>query len=285
MKLGEVSKYIVLRETDLGFMLKSTDVNDENEYFLHRNETNFKILHVDDRVNAFLYLDKQKRPSLTLYEPLATINKGSLCEAVSMTEAGTFFNIGISKDILLSSDDYRGNNGPRKGDKLPVKLRLRGNSIFIKLLNKEEILALSDGFRYANNEKTFGYVYRITKDGINLVDEHYNVIFIHKNNLRNEHRLGEKVEFSIIGSKEMDGYFDYYGTCIQNKEHMLEDDCQVILDYLDNHAYVMNYTEDSDPLVIEKVFHMSKSAFKRAIGHLYKEEKIILFKNKIALKR
>ena len=37
----------------------------------------------------------------------------------------------------------------------------------------------------------------------------------------------------------------------------------------------MNYTEDSDPLVIEKVFHMSKSAFKRAIGHLYKEEKII----------
>ena len=42
-----------------------------------------------------------------------------------------------------------------------------------------------------------------------------------------------------------------------------------------------NYTEDSDPLVIEKVFHMSKSAFKRAIGHLYKEEKIILLKNKI----
>ena len=285
MRLAEVSKYIVLRETDLGFMLKSTDVNDENEYFLHRNETNFKSLHVDDRVDAFLYLDKQKRPSLTLYEPFVTVNKGGLCEAVSITSAGTFFNIGISKDILMSCDDYRGNNGPRKGDKLPVKLRLRGMSIFIKLLNKEEILSLNDGFRYANNEKTYGYVYRITRDGINLVDEHYNVFFIHRNNLRNEHRLGEKVEFSICGSKEMDGYFDYYGTCIQNKEHMIEDDCKVILDYLLNHAYVMNYNEDTDPLVIEKVFHMSKNAFKRAIGHLYKEEKIILLNNKIALKR
>ena len=288
MKLAEISKYEVIRETDLGYMLKSINEEESEDfdgYFLHRNETNFKILHPGDIVSAFLYLDKQKRIAATLYEPKITLTKGALCEIVSLTSAGAFFNIGISKDILMSSDDFSYGAEPKVGDKLPVKLRLRGTSIFIKLLNKDEMLALNDGYRYAVGEKTSAYVYRITKDGINLVDEHFNIFFIHRNNLRNSHRLGEKVDFSIIGIKENDQYFDYYGTTIKTKENMIEDDCNTILDYLNSHHGVMTYTEDSDALVIDKVFHMSKAAFKRAIGHLYKEEKILLFNNKIVLKR
>ena len=288
MKLAEISKYEVIRETDLGYMLKglNEEVSDDFDgYFLHRNETNFKILHPGDIVEAFLYLDKQKRVAATLYQPKATLTKGALCEVVSVTSAGAFFNIGISKDILMSSDDFSYGCEPKVGDKLPVKLRLRGNSIFIKLLNKEEMLALNDGYRYGTGEKANAYVYRITKDGINLVDEHFNIIFIHRNNLRNSHRLGENVEFNIIGSKENGDYLDYYGTTIKTKENMIEDDCETILTYLNSHHGVMSYTEDSDSLVIDKVFHMSKAAFKRAIGHLYKEEKILLFNNKIVLKR
>ncbi len=288
MKLAEISKYQVLRETDLGYMLKDVNEKEDDDfdaYFLHRNETNFRILHPGDIVDAFLYLDKQKRPALTLYEPLATLQKGALCEIVSITSAGAFFNIGISKDILMSFDDFSYGEEPKVGDKLPVKLRLRGSSIFIKLLNKEEMLKYNDGYRYNKGDNAEAYVYRITKDGINLVDEHYNIFFIHRNNLRNKHRLGEKITFSIIDLKENDNYIDYYGNTIKTKENMIEDDCKIILDYLNNHHGVMSYTEESDPLVIDKVFHMSKAAFKRAIGHLYKQELISLFNNKIVLKR
>ena len=47
----------------------------------------------------------------------------------------------------------------------------------------------------------------------------------------------------------------------------------------------MAYTEETDPLIIDRVFHMSKLAFKRALGKLYKEELIIIEKNRVILKR
>ena len=208
-----------------------------------------------------------------------------MCKEVSTTSAGAFFNIGISKDILMSSDEYSYTTAPKAGDMLPVKLRLKASGLYIKLLNKEEMLSKNDGYRYAEGETTAAYVYRITNDGINLVDEHYNIFFIHKNNLRGAHHLGENLSFKIIGVKENNGYFDYYGSTIKQKEEMLEEDCEVILNYLKEHHGVMTYTEDSDPLVIDRVFHMSKIAYKRALGHLYKEEKILLLNNKIVLKR
>ena len=156
MKLGLISKYEVVRETDLGYILKDIEEND-SEYFLHRNESNYQKLKPGDLVDAFLYVDKQKRVAATLYKPLITLNQGGLCTCVSVTSSGAYFNIGISKDILLSSDDYSSLERVMVGDKLPCKLRLRGNnSIYIKLLNKEQILELNDGYKYVylSGEKT-----------------------------------------------------------------------------------------------------------------------------------
>ncbi len=284
-RLGMISKYVVLRETDLGYMLANVDERKEDpeseEYFLHRNESNYQILQVNEMVNAFLYADKQKRLALSLYLPKCTCVKGALCTCVSTTTQGAYFNIGISKDMLLSSDDYLIDERPLVNDMLPIKLRLKGNKLYAQLLNKYEMLEMNDGFKYEVGEKTSAYVYRISKDGINLVDEHFNLFFIHKNNLRSSHHLGEKVEFSIFGVNEK----DYYGTTILNKECMIGSDSEVILNYLKDHHGVMDYTEDTDPLIIDKVFHMSKAAFKRAIGHLYKDEKIVILEKRIILKR
>ncbi|MCK5731577.1 MAG: DNA-binding protein, partial [Tenericutes bacterium] len=41
---------------------------------------------------------------------------------------------------------------------------------------------------------------------------------------------------------------------------------------------IMKYTDKSDAEEISKVFHMSKSAFKRALGFLYKAGQIELSK-------
>ena len=110
MKLGEIGKYKVLRETDLGYMLvalEDSENEDAEEIFLHRNETNFKKLYPGDVVSAFLYLDKQKRVAATLYEPLITINQGALCKVVNKTTAGAFFDIGISFLVLVLTGIHR----------------------------------------------------------------------------------------------------------------------------------------------------------------------------------
>jgi predicted RNA-binding protein (virulence factor B family) len=65
----------------------------------------------------------------------------------------------------------------------------------------------------------------------------------------------------------------YSGTLLPFKEVKRLEDADIILAYLKKHKS-MPLDANSEPENIEKVFHMSKKAFKRAIGHLYKQRKI-----------
>jgi len=92
-------------------------------------------------------------------------------------------------------------------------------------------------------------------------------IFIHNNNTRQPHRLGQAVEARILKLTETN---EYVGTLIEQKEIMLHEDGLRILAYMDQHNKEMPYTDQTNPEIIQEVFRMSKSAFKRALGALYK---------------
>ncbi|MFA6627837.1 MAG: S1-like domain-containing RNA-binding protein [Bacilli bacterium] len=275
MKLGQVSQYQVERETDIGYLI----TDESGEYFLHHNECAGHVLRDGEEVNAFLYMDKMKRVAATLHRPAVTIDQGGLCEVVGVMSAGVFINIGISRDILLSSDDLPEGKWPIVGDKVCGRLYIRGKNIFFHLMNKQEMLELRTGVELAVDQKAEGWVYRLTDSGINLVDANYNIIFIYYKNLRKDYRLGELAAFRVTFKNED----DYTATTVEQKERMMSDDADVILEYLTSHFGVMSYTSDTDSEILYNVFKMSKSAFKRALGHLYKEKKVILQNNKTIL--
>ncbi len=64
---------------------------------------------------------------------------------------------------------------------------------------------------------------------------------------------------------------------------MLSKDAITIKNYLESHGGKMSITDKSTPEEINEVFKMSKAAFKRGIGSLYKEKKIILSKDSTTL--
>lgn len=53
-------------------------------------------------------------------------------------------------------------------------------------------------------------------------------------------------------------------------------DSQKLLDLLDSYGGVLPFTEKATPEVIKRETGLSKNAFKRAVGHLYREHKISL---------
>ena len=69
--LGRIKKFKVTRTTKLGYML----TDGEKEYFLHRNESNYRDLQEGDGVEAFIYADKKGRLAATLYLPTATVER------------------------------------------------------------------------------------------------------------------------------------------------------------------------------------------------------------------
>lgn len=278
-KLGQILKFTVLRETQIGYMLT---LNGEDEYFLHKNESNFQHLTPGDIVNGFLYSDKKARTAVTLVTPNVTINKSGFATVIETNTAlGAFVDIGISKDILLSKDDLPVDYSewPQKGDTLLCILKVKADRLIAKMLNKYEILDLSLHFDLPINEKVLGYVYRISEDGINIVTKTFNIIFVYKNNMRKKYRLGEEVNVKIT-KKNVD---DYSGTLLESKGEVIREDADKILEYLDKNDGIMSITEKSDPTVIKKVFGISKLAFKNAVGHLLKNNLIEIHDDKIIL--
>ncbi|MGD9604578.1 MAG: S1-like domain-containing RNA-binding protein [Bacilli bacterium] len=277
--LGTIQKYRVLRETNLGYVL-TLDGNDE--YFLHRNETNYQKLTIDEQVDAFLYADKKGRLALTLFKPTATINKIGFARVQDVnSQLGVFLNIGTSKDILLSRDDLPISleEWPQCGDYIIGKLKVKADRLILKMATKDEILNQRKENDLPINEKVKAFVYRMTPEGVNLVTENLNIVFVFHTNMRKKYRLGEEVSVKILVKNET----DFFGTLIDQKEVMIKNDRDILLSYLKSHQGVMAITEKSDSEAIKKVFNMSKKAFKAAVGNLYKDRLVEIHDDKIIL--
>ena len=63
----------------------------------------------------------------------------------------------------------------------------------------------------------------------------------------------------------------------------MDDDAVMILDYVEKNGGSIPFTDKSDPEKIKETFGISKNAFKRAVGRLFKEHKIQIKENGIEL--
>lgn len=274
--LGAMNRLAVLRKTDIGYMLKSN----EEEVFLHNNESMHKPLKEGDFVDAFLYVDQKGRTAATLHQPIITIKKADWVEVSSiLPNLGVFVDIGISKDALVSKDflPYDVNLWPQVGDQLYCILKIKGKMV-AKPLNKFDI-TLSPSEPLNALDEVEAFVMKIGQAGVNLMTEVGHPIFVHKTLMRNTPRLGEAILVSI--QKVLDNG-EYNGTLIKAKEDMIGSDSERILAYLIENKGAMPYNNDTDPEAILAQFNMSKKAFKRALGHLYKARKIT-FSNDMTL--
>ncbi len=268
IEVGRYSKFKVLRKSDLGYMLGL----DEQEILLHFRQAT-KELEVDDIVEAFVYYDSEMRIAATLDSPFVTLDESNFLEVVEIKKGfGVFVNNNLPKDMLLSkdylSDDSK--QWPQIGDKVLVRLKLKQNRLNAKLLNKAEILEkFPTMMDYAVKEVVNATIIRATPKAYNALTDDNTYIFIPIKQTRETYRLGQRVEATII-SRHDD---EYVATLNPFKEELIDTDVKSILDYLkDNDRLPLTAKSQSEE--IAKYFTMSRKAFKRALGNLYKEKRV-----------
>lgn len=93
--------------------------------------------------------------------------------------------------------------------------------------------------------------------------------FIHRTERKEEPRLGSTVTGRVIAVKE-DGTVNV--SLLPRKQDALSVDAEEILTYMRTRNGAMPYGDKSDPEDIRERFQMSKAAFKRALGHLMKND-------------
>ena len=270
--VGEMNTLEVIRETEISYILSDGD----NTAFLHKKQAT-KELTTGDNVDVFLYFDNQKRLTATMNKPIIDTDTPAFCEVVGVNHRlGVFLDIGIAKDLLLSRDDlsFKKKEWPKEGDRIFVKLKISKNQLTAKIVPRFEIRDyLSPKTELIEGESYKAYCVFIAEEGLVFCTEEGHYIFVYFKHIRKDYRLGEVADVRIIMSK-MDK--KYNGTLVEQKELMLSQDAETIKSYLEAHDGEMPFTDKSSPEDIKEQFHMSKAAFKRALGTLYKEKLVEL---------
>lgn len=273
MELGKINTLRVLRETDISYLL--TDGLDE--VFLHKKEA-LRPYEDFEEIDVYVYKDNEGRLTGSTKTPKLMLGGFASLEVVgSHPKLGVFLNYGLVKDLLLSLDDLPEDEEcwPQIGDHLFVTMKISKERLFAQIPSRNEM-----GNRFEAIEKPLDIgsinvtITHFLDNGVVGFSQDGLEVFIHRNNFRRKLRMGEQVDVQIIQKNQ----HNYSGQLIEQKEMMLDKDAQFVLDYLEGRGGIMKFTDKSDPEIISRVFHMSKSAFKRALGKLYKERKVVLDK-------
>ncbi len=279
LKIGANNLFEVVKNEKDNYILKHAEAT----LPLPKDEADTSI-NVGQRVEAFVYINHQKGLMATMIEPKIDLFRAGFVKVVEKKDKlGVFVDIGLKKDMLVSRDDLPPlkNQWPEIGDHLLCYLKVSRNQMTARPVDRFRVQQYLQPERELEKGETLtAYVYSIADEGLVLFTEEGHEIFVYHKNTRSERRVGETVEVTIIMKKDA---IHYNGTLIAQKETQIEKDSAVILEYLKEHGSV-DLGDKSDPGAIFETFHMSKAAFKRALGHLYKQGIVTLEKTRTTLK-
>ena len=112
-----------------------------------------------------------------------------------------------------------------------------------------------------------GSVYNITDSGAFMLTTERYIAFIDHKEVPERPRVGETVEARVTYIRP-DGRLNASLRPVQAEA--LEEDSEKLLMFLQQHDGKMPYSDSSAPALIKGKFHISKGAFKRALGHMQK---------------
>ena len=269
---GTVVDLTVAREAPFGYFL----TNGEEDVLLHHTEVP-ESFQPDQKQTVFLYQDHQGRLAATLTIPQIRKGQYGWAEVVDVKKGlGVFIHIGLKKDLLVSKDDlpelFR--LWPQKGDKLYCSMKTdKKNRLFGKLANEEVMRELSvRAGQSVFNKNVKGTVYRLLLEGSLFMSEEGYIGFIHQSERKEEPRLGQQVEGRVVAVKE-DGTIKV--SLLPRSHEVIDEHAERIYNYMMGRGGSMPYTDKSGAEDIKKRFFISKSSFKRALGKLMKEGKVI----------
>ena len=262
---GKYYKLTVKRKTDLGYMLYGKE--DEEVLMFYKEAT--KEFALEDNVNAFIYYDKQGRLCATTKEVLATTNKVGLLKVLAVMDNGVYLDNLTAKDVLLSSDYLPKNQDlwPQVGDQVFVILKDKKKSLVARPIKKTDVKYEVD---FILNEVVEVIVEEINDKGLMTYTLNKVPVFIPNIFLRGKYHIGQKINCHIT---KIDANINY-ASVTENKEKQMLDDEEIILNYLRNSKKKMPFTAKSSSASILQNFKISRKAFKRAYGKLYKDGKI-----------
>lgn len=293
IQLGKMQTLEVLRMTSIGAYIgepadplavfqktpatNTSSLTDIKDVLLPANEIKTPLKE-GDSVRAFIYLDSQDRPVASLKEPVLAIGKIALLEVSDVNKMGAFLEWGYPKQLFLPFKEQTAKLQP--GDHVLVTLYVDRSGRLCATMKLYHHLRLDSDYRLS--DRVHGTVYET--DGRHgayvAVDDLFSGMIPTKELIR-QVSVGDHLTLRVSRVLE-DGKLEL--SMREPGYLQIHIDSDVILAELAKAPNgFLPYNDASGAATIKERFRMSKNSFKRAIGHLMKENKLEITEKGIKL--
>ncbi len=276
IELGKYQTLEVVKKTDFGLYLSESGGDAKHTILLPLREVP-EGTGLDDKLNVFIYKDSEDREIATTSKVPLTIGELAVLKVKDVSSIGAFLDWGLMKDLLLPYKEQT--SKVEEGDQVLVSLYTDKSNRLCATMKVYDLLSTESN--YKKDDQVTGIVYdSIDTFGVFVaVDNKYSGM-IPKNELYPALKIGDTVSARVISVRE-DGKLNL---SLRDKSHLQMDaDSDLVLTKLKAAGGSLPYCDNSSPEEIKAEFKLSKNAFKRAIGKLYKAGTISITEDGIQL--
>lgn len=261
INLGAYNELEVVKQLDFGIYLKDGDTE-----ILMPTKWVPQDTKIGDKLNVFVFRDSDDRLIATTIEPYATANTFAFLEAKQVNQVGAFLDWGMDKDLLVPFREQSQRLEPGRSYVVFVYVdeetnRLTASTKLNRYIENTNI-ELRDG------DIVDLLIYSETDLGFNAIINNRYSGLIYKNEIYEAIRVGDKIKGYVKHVRE-DNKIDL---SLQKSGFELVDDVKWrILNMMKQNEGFLALTDNSSPEEIKAKFQISKKAFKKAVGALYRE--------------
>ncbi len=274
--IGQHHELTILRPTTVGLFLG--DESGEEDILLP-NKYSPEEFDVGQKIKVFVYRDHEERKIATTLEPKILLHQFGFLRVTSVTNVGAFMDWGLEKELMVPFREQR--QKMEAGRWYIVYLDVDKKTDRLYATNKIEKRLNNDTVTVEEGEAVEVMIMKKTDLGFSVIvnQQHEGLIF--ESDIFTKLNIGEKLTGYVKQIRE-DNKIDITLQPIGFK-NFNDPNCEAILNKLKMRKGFLPITDKSSPEEIYAQFNISKKAYKKAIGTLYKQRKVTLQEDGIKL--
>lgn len=277
IKIGDYNTLRITRFTDHGAYLDGGDVGE----ILMPKAYVRREMRPGDEVDVFVYLDQSERLVGTFETPLARVGDFAFLLVAWTNEFGAFLDWGLMKDLFVPFREQK--MRMEQGRSYLVHIHIdEDTQRIVGSAKVERYLQPAKSSQYHRGQELEVIVQQKTPLGFKVIADNRCAGMIYDNQIFEAEPHAGEVRSATVVNVRPDGKLDL--SLQRIGKNRFRDFATQLEEELINAGGELPYGDDSTPEEIMERFGVSKKTFKRAVGNLYKAQKLAISSRKIVLK-
>lgn len=265
IEIGRHTELEILRETSVGLYL-----GDGEEDILLPNKYVPKDFLIGESIKVFVYLDHEERKVAVTLTPKINLHEFALLKVADVTAIGAFMDWGMEKHLLVPFKEQLHKMEVGQSYVVYMDIDKQSNRLYASSKIDKHLRALQSNLK--EGEEVEALLYHRSDLGFSAVVNNKYPGLVFRNEVFKTLNYGDTVKAfvkKVRPDNKLDLSLQPLGFKKSNDSHT-----EIIFRYLQKNNGFLPLNDKSSPEEIYAKLGMSKKAFKKSVGSLYKRKKV-----------